>query len=151
MASVEIKIAPLNIRRFEIPDLDRHGQWVLPRLLTAYSHLNDRSAIGWLRSVIYNNEFLFLFADHAVGLAQVMSAHTLAPKPVVNERFVWVQDPNNAQHLADAAQFYTHFHVWAQHLGAEVMIVEEMTDVPHEMVREKVGRIYNRQQQFARV
>jgi hypothetical protein len=32
-----------------------------------------------------------------------------------------------------------------------VLIVEENTDIPHDMIKEKLGRIFSRQQQFARV
>ena len=151
MTDIPIKIDAIRARRFELPDLDTHAKWVLPRLLAAYPHLNERSVLNWLRAILYNNEYMFLYTDHAVGLAQVVAGHTLAPKSVVQERFVWVENKDDKQQISDAAQFYTHFHIWATHLGADVIVVEEMSDVPHDMIKEKVGRIFIRQQQFARV
>lgn len=142
---------PTMTRRFDIPDLDRHKMWLLPRLYKAYPHLNERSLIGWLRSVIYSNEYLFLFQDDAVALAQCMSAHTMQPKPVVEERFVFVRDIESKEQAEAASEFYTQFAVWAKHHGAEVVIVEEMSDVPHEQIGKKLGRIFTRQQLFGRV
>lgn len=143
-------IAPL-VRRFEIPDLDRHGKWILPRLLAAFPHLNERSAAGFLTSLVYSNEHLFLYLPHAVGLAQVVSSHTLSPKPVVWERFVWVENPEDKEQLASAAALYERFMTWGKQMGVETMIVEEMTDVPHEQIKAVVGRVFNRQQQFVRL
>ena len=80
-----------------------------------------------------------------------MSAHSLDAKPIVHERFVWVQNPEDKDQVKHAAAFYTEFLKWAKMLSAEVIIVEENTDVPHELVKERLGRIFQRQQQFARV
>lgn len=143
-------VAPI-IRRFEIPDLDRHGKWILPRLLAAFPHLTERTAAGFLSSLVYSNEHLFLYQPHAVGLAQVVSSHTLSPKPVIWERFVWVEDQQDKQQVADAATFYERFVAWGKAMSVEVMIVEEMTDVPHEQIKAKAGRVFSRQQQFVRL
>jgi hypothetical protein len=151
-AAAELVQAPADVaRRFSPADLSTHGKWLLPRLITAYPHLNERSAAGWLSSIIFGNEYMVLYHEHAVGVAEIVSSHTLAPKPVVWERFVWAQDKTNEDHIAQAADFYELFHRWAKSIGAETIIVEEMSDVPHEMIKEKLGRVFQRQQQFARV
>jgi hypothetical protein len=145
-----VDIAPI-VRRFEIPDLDRHAKWVAPRLAQAFPHLADRAILGFLSSIIYNNEYLFLYQPHSVALAQVLSSNTLNPKPIVWEQFVWVEDANDKEQVAQAAAFYDHFAKWGKGMGAEVMIVEEMTDVPHDLIKAQIGRIFNRQQQYARL
>lgn len=137
------------IRRFDIPDLDRYGHWFVPRLLKAYPHLNERSLVGWLRTIVYSNEFMFLCQDHSVALAQCMAAHTLSPKPVIEERFVFVENSDNKEQLAAASGFYDHFARWAKHHGAEVVTIMEMSDVPQELL--KLGRVFIRQQHFARI
>lgn len=139
------------LRRFQIPDLDRHGKWILPRLLAAYPHLTERTAAGFLAGIVYQNDSLFLYQSHSVALAQMVGSHTLAPKPIVWERFVWVEDPNDKQQVEDAAVFYDEFARWAKAQGCETIVVEEMTDVPHEIIKQKLGRVFNRQQQFARL
>jgi hypothetical protein len=139
------------VRRFELPDLSRHGKWIMPRLLQAFPHLNERSAAGFLSSIIYNNEHLFLYQPHGVALAQVVSSHTLMPKPVIWERFVWVEDQQDKDQINAAASFYDHFAKWGKAMDVEIMIVEELTDVPHELIKTKVGRVFSRQQQFARL
>lgn len=142
--------API-VRRFEIPDLDRHAKWIMPRLMAAFPHLNERAVAGFLSSIIYQNDYLFLYQPHGVALALVLSSNTLNPKPVIWEQFVWVEDPNDKEQVAQAAVFYDHFAKWGKSMGVEVMIVEEMTDVPHDAIKNAIGRIFNRQQQFVRL
>lgn len=151
MVEVLEKVAIPEVRRFEIPDLDTHAAWLLPRLQQAFPHLNDRALVGFLRGIVYNNEYLFLYQTDAVALAQVMSEHTLQPKKAVWERFVWIRDAQDKAQQAAGAFMYDRFRDWAKGLGAETIVVEEMSDVPHEMVRQHLGRVFNRQQQFARV
>jgi len=138
------------IRRFELGDLSRHGGWLIPRLVTALE-LPEQRLGGWLRGMVDTNEHLFLTQDHSVALAEMQRANGLADKPIVRERFVLVEDPENKDHVAEAAGFYDEFKRWAKNLGAEIIIVEELTNVPHETIKEKLGRIFTRQQQFARV
>lgn len=139
------------ITKFALPDLDRHAAWLLPRLRQAWPHLNERALIGWLRGLIYSNEFLFVTQPHAVALAQMIGSHTLSPKPIVQERFVWVEDRENKAWVNDAAAFYPRIKEWAKALGAEQVIVEEMSDVPHDLIAKAAGRVFKREQQFVRV
>jgi hypothetical protein len=147
---VEPSPAPV-IRRFDTADLTRHGAWILPRMMKAFPHMSERSVAGFLQTINYNNEYLLLYYEHGVALAQIMSAHSLDAKPIVYERFVWVENPEDKEQVRNAAEFYTEFYRWAKSQSAEVIIVEENTDVPHELIKEKLGRIFTRQQQFARV
>ena len=143
------EVAP--IRRFEIPDLSRHGGWLMGRLTAAYPYLTDRELQGWLRGLIYNPECLFLYQDNSVGMAQVVLNYTLTPKPVIYERFVFAEDKTNQTHLEQAADFYVEFERWAKNKSVETILVEELTDVPHEMIKDRLGRLFTRQQVFARV
>lgn len=140
-----------QVRKFDTADLSTHGPWLLPRIVQAYPHLTERAAASALQNILYNNEFLFLCQDGAVALAQVTAAHTFVAKPIVWERFVWCRDPDNKESVKHAALFYGHFQRWAKTQGIDVMMVEEMSDVPHDVIKEQLGRIYTRQQQFARV
>lgn len=148
VAVAERSIDEVGIRRFSLADLEVHGRWMLPRLVRLYPHLNDRALKGWLRALIDSNEHCFLFAQHGVALAQVLSAHTLAPRPIVWERFVWSEDK---EHVSDAATFYDHFAKWGRQMGCEVFVVAEMSDVPLDMIKERLGRVSTRQQHFARL
>ncbi len=147
---VEEMPAP-TIRRFNSADLSTHGAWILPRMLQTYKNMNERAAASFLQNIEFNNEYLFLYHEHGVALAQIMSAHALDAKPIVYERFVWVRDKDDKEQIKHAANFYTEFYKWAKAQSVEVIIVEENTDVPHDMIKEKLGRIFTRQQQFARV
>lgn len=143
---------PLStIRRFDTADLTTHAAWVLPRMMKAFPHLSERGIAGFLQTILYNNEYRIMCNDHGIALSQVMSAHSLDASAVVYERFVWVENPEDKDQIRAAAEFYVEFGRWAKTLGAGVIIVEENTDVPHDMIKEKLGRIFTRQQQFARV
>lgn len=138
-------------RRFEMPDLARDGGWVLARLLKVYNHLNEQQMAGWLRGIIYHNEFLFLWLPNAVALAQVERGHTLSPRPLVREHFVWANDPQNPRHVAQAAQMYERIREWARQQNASVMIVGEQTDVSADVIGQLFGKVLERRQKFVRV
>ena len=139
------------IRRFNSADLTKHGAWILPRLIQAYPHLNDRAAATFLQNIMWNNEYLLLYSETGVALAQIMLAHSLDAKPIIYERFVWVENREDKNQIKHASEFYTEILRWAKTQSAEVIIVEENTDIPHDMIKEKLGRIFTRQQQFARI
>jgi hypothetical protein len=143
---------PPPIRRFELPDLSRHGAWIMARVLKQFPHLNERTVIGWLKGMLYSPETLFLYQDHSVAMAQVVKLHSLDAAPVVHERFVWCETPDNPEHQQEALLFYRDFARWAKHQGCTAMIVEEASDVPHEMIGKLLEkRMFQRQQTFVRL
>lgn len=154
-AAVAEKLPPVDIstlRRFEIPDLYKHQGWMIPRLKKAYPHLNDQNIIGWLKGAIYSAEYFFRFQNNSVALFQAISVNALAAVPVIQEIFVFCEDKDDVAHQEQAAQFYVDAQTWAQHHGASAMIVEELTDVPHEIIAKVLpGRLMPRQQIFCRV
>src|SRR5215475_13435710 len=77
----------VGIRRFQLADFERH-RWLQQRFMTQYTHLNPNVAIGFLRSVLYQNQSYFLFGEHACALFQLDSGGTLSPIPMVMERWV---------------------------------------------------------------
>lgn len=151
MAAAAKLVDTSSLRRFQIPDLDRHRAWMIARLKAAYPHLNDANLVGWVRNMIYSPEYLFLYQDNSVGLFQVLSAHTLQPEPLVQERFVFCENKEMPEYVEQASQFYTEAARWARHQGARTVIVEELSDVPHEMIKERIGRLLTRQQVFHKV
>jgi hypothetical protein len=156
MAEASVAVVPPaisdEVRRFELPDLDRHAKWFMARFLQAFPHLNERLAIGFLRGIIYNNEYMFLFQEHGVALAQMMQDHALgAGTPVIWERFVWVEDPTDVDMQKAAATFYTRFVEWGQRMGVRTMVLEESSDVPSDRIKALVGRVFERTQRYARL
>ena len=137
------------IRRFQLPDLDRHP-WLIERFRLAHPHMPDPMIRSWLRGIIYSNEFLFLYQDHAVALAQTLTPN-LAPKSILVERFCWAEDPRNPEYVALAAGFYEEFGRYAKQKGIEEITVEVLTDVPHEDIKARLGRLFTQQRTFARV
>lgn len=142
---------PAFVRRFERPDIDKHAEWFIPRLLKSFPHLNDRSAYTWLLNILTSNEFMFLYLDNGIALAQAVQ-YGLRAEAVVEEQFVWVKDPLDKDMQIDAAVVYTHFYEWARRKGLSVVIVEENSDVPHEMIAKTLDkRLFERKQIFAKV
>jgi hypothetical protein len=138
---------PAPVRRFDMADLQKHGGWVMKRLQKARPTLGEPQIMAWLKGLIYSNEHLFLYQEHGVALAQTVREETLDGKPIVRERFVLAEEG----HAEAAAEFYTEFLQWAKNQGVTTILVEEMTDVPHDLIREKLGRLFERKQVFARV
>lgn len=135
------------VRRFEIADLNKHGGWIIRRLRQARPTLSDPQVMAWLKGVIYSNEYLFLYQEHGCACAQTVREETLENKPVIRERFVFAEEGFQAE----AASFYSEFAQWAKNQQVTTMIVEEMTDVPHDLIKERLGRLFERKQVFARI
>src|SRR5262249_7875607 len=142
-----------SVRRFELPDIMAHSKWLQPRLMKAYPHLTDPTAVGFLRHFIYSAEYYFCFQPHAVGLVQVERGHMLTPDAIVREKFVWVEDPRNEEYVDEALDFYDEFVKWGERLDAKVLLVGEHTDVPIEKLRKvfQGQRIHTREQHFVRL
>jgi hypothetical protein len=139
-----------TLRRFEVPDIDHHF-WMISLFKKAYPHLEERAIPGWLRSVVYQNDYLALYQENSVGLAQAVRPDPFTPRLVVWERFVWVKDPKDAAHLAEASLFYERFKRWAKDQDAEALVVGTCSDVPVDMIKAKVGRLVERKQLYATV
>lgn len=136
-----------RIRRFSEADLSMHGSWILKRLQQAHPTSSERMLIGWLRNLNFDNASLFLATDSGAALFQMTSVFTLAHKPMIIERFVFAMEG----HTAEAAEFYVQAADWAKTQSIEEIIVEQMSDVPHHLIKEKLGRLFTRQQIVARL
>jgi len=133
--------------RFSLADFSRHGGWMIPRLTTALD-MHELHVAGWLRSLLESKEYLFLCQDHGVALAELTYSGGIANKAAVRERFVLAE---SEKYQREASGFYDEFARWAKTLGADMLIVEEQTDVPHDLIKERLGRLFTRQQVFARL
>ena len=142
---------PPFIRRFERPDIDKHAAWFVPRLLKAFPQFNERSAYTWLLNILTSNEYMFLYMDHGIALAQVVQ-YGLRPEAVIEEQFVWIEDPRDKEMQDDASWVYTHFHLWAVRKGLSTMIVGENSDVPLDLIGKTLEKkVLERKQAFVRV
>lgn len=155
-AAQEVPGAPVAIRsttrRFEVPDMSSKGLWIMARLIKIYPHLSQQQLVGWLNGLVYSKEYMFLSQDHSVALAQLVQSYTLDPWPIVQERFVFCEDPASEEHQFEAAEFYSEFKRWAKSSSAKAIIVDENSDVPPAMIEKqlkiKLGTI---EQKFAKV
>lgn len=140
---------PTAVRRFELADLSRHNGWLYRKVLENFPRLeNERSVDSFLRGIIYSNEFLFLYQEHSVALAQLVRPYGLEARKIVKEQFVFAEAPRYHQ---EAANFYKEFERWAKSKEADVIIVDEKTDVPPEMIKAQFPRLSERKETFVRL
>lgn len=152
MGEPALKIELPAIRRFYVADLTESGPWIMDRLLKAYPNQNQRSIIGWLNGVIDNNEFLCLYLPHCVCFAERYCPDMLTGKMWVREKFIWVEDPSDADQITSAVEFYPFMMDWARHQSIDRVVVHERSDVPIERVRERLGgKLHEYKTMFARV
>ena len=154
MAEAALKVEPHElafVRRFELADLSRHGPWLLKRFAQKLPEVPENQIAGYLRGILYDNAHCFLYQDHAVALAQLVHSPGIKTVKVVQERFVWVENREDKDQLASAADFYAHFKIWAQRQGAERIIVCEDTDVPKSLIEAHLGRVFDTKVSHARV
>lgn len=151
-AAVKIEIRePAAVRRFEIPDLSRHGPWLMKRFAAKFPEMDEKTIAGYLRGIIYHNENLFLYQDHAVALAEIVFSAGIKPARVLQERFVWVEDRNDKAQLENAADFYSQIKDWGKRQSAERLIVCEDTDVPKALIEARLGRVFDTKVSYARL
>jgi hypothetical protein len=140
-----------SVQRFGPADLTTHARWMMPRLMELYPHRNEFAIATFLKSLCDRNDCLFWRQPHSVCLAEVIQVFTLDPKPILMERFVWCEDRQNYHHVEEAAWFYDHMRSWAASADIEKMYIERSSDVPHEKITERVGRLSSEKIVVARV
>ena len=139
------------VRRFELADLSQHGPWLMKRFAAKLPDVPEQRIAGYLRGLIFNNEHLFLYQDHAVALAQMVHSSGIETVKIVQERFVWVENREGKGQLEAAADFYLHMKQWAKRQDAERIIVCEDTDVPKSLIEARLGRLFDIKIRHARV
>lgn len=147
----EVRREPAPVRRFEPADLSQHGPWLLKRFAVLFPEFTEQKIGGYLSNLVWDNEHSFLYQPHAVALFQVTHSPGIKTTKVVQERFVWVEDPKDKEQLEAAADFYTHIKLWATRQSAERIIVMENSDVPKALVELRLGRLFDTKISYARL
>lgn len=142
---------PILSRRFVTADLTADGPWILERLLKIYPNQTERSIIGWLNGVVFNNDYLFIRTENAVALAERVSLSSLAPKMVVREIFVWCRDANDAEQIREALVLYVEMVNWAKFQQIERVIVLERSDIAADEIRKIFQRVHEFKTHWIRV
>lgn len=151
---VELDWPDVPISRFSMPDLTKHGLWLLDRLrdFQMYHHLTERILIGWLRGVMESNEWSFLKSNLCVALAHSVNPE-LCPALIVKEVFVFCmgRDPDGIierNALMEGAIMYREFERWGHSLGATELVGsgvvsiegDSTSDVPKELIERSLNR-----------
>lgn len=142
-------VAATPTRRLQVPDLERHGNWIIERLRQAFPYRNERELLGWLRGVIDSNDYCFLYQEHGVALATRVRNHPLEQRAHVQEIFCFARPG----HEASAAAFYDDFKRWAKFSDIQVLVLSDLTDIPMDIIKDRLGlnRISTRMVQFVRL
>lgn len=125
-------------RRFDLNDLPRYAEALLPRLKELYPHVNERMYGGWIRGCINDNACHFVCIDApdgapgAAGMAFVMH-DPLDPVPYVNVLFVIGEE-------AVRVSIYEKIVKWSREVNAkEVRVRDEVIDPAFKKVK---GEVY---------
>jgi hypothetical protein len=143
------------VNRFTTGDLAKYGEWLLWRLKERYPQLAERNAASWLGSLTNTNDTMFLRTASAVGVAQLLRRR-LDPQPFVEEVFVLCKgrDSDGAieqSAYAEGALIYAEFKRWGEGHGASELVVERWSDVPREMIKATLGKLYLRESAYVKI
>lgn len=141
--------APL--RRLDPADLNFHAPWLLDRMAAVFNYLDSRQRYGWLNSMIFSPDYMLLFQENAVGCAQLNRAMSLEPVPVVQERFLFVRDPRDKEQVNDALGMYDEFMRFGKLHNATTFVLYEKSDIPIELVKKHLGRVFDRQISYVKI
>ena len=158
VATPVVKSEPVTARimRFSPGDFQELGEWLLWRLKDRFPHVTQSMLAGWLRGEMVNNEVMFLRLGNAVGLASIGHKNIMDPRPIIEEIFVLIKGRDadaviEKAHLAEGARLYEEFKRWGETIGASEMLVERMSDVPREMIKAALGRVWAREVVFTKL
>lgn len=89
----------VTVRRFNLPDLERHGLWLFEKLQDQFKnlHIAQNHMTAWIRGAIETNTFYFICTDKSVGMAQA-NHRPLISQPYVDVIFVHSMDENDTSH-----------------------------------------------------
>jgi hypothetical protein len=134
-------------RSFQLPDLNEKGDWLVARLKERFQS-SDGELVNWLRSVIVqgSNEFLFVRTDHAFALAQSVREPMMSGC-VVSEQFVLSEKGFEDE----GAYLYSVLYQWAKNLGACEMRIENLTNIPRDDIKARIGGLWAREQVYSKM
>jgi hypothetical protein len=140
-----------EVRRFISSELSTHGHWLMPRLVSKWPNRNEWGWANYLRALCDRNDCLFLAQDHSVALAEIVQVDNLSGWKSIWERFVWCENRQSIDHIEEAALFYDRFHDWGVALAIGKIVVAQNTDVPTEMIKKRIGRVWNEEIKYVNV
>ena len=140
-------------RRFNLPDIDRHGNWLFARMVQAYPHFNERTAFNYIRGIIQssNNEWMMLYMTRGVALAQLLHL-ALTPAPVIQIHFIWMADPANKDWVQEGAEFYAEYARWASRMRLDTIVgLNNHSDIPSKLCERVFARVSSYNQLIGKV
>lgn len=140
-----------SIRRFELPDLMNNAMWLMPRLEKFFHWLPPAQIKSWLTGMVYSADYQLLYLPNCVGCAQLHRAFQMEPKPVIQERFLFVRFPEKGDDIRMALGMYEEWIRWAKVHDCSTIVLQEQSDVPVELVRKMFGRVFTRQLNYVKV
>ena len=139
------------IRRYQSADIQKHAEWLFPRMERAFPHMSRPAHYTWLLDVLMNNDVLPLYHDKGIAFA-VVTSPIIGKEARVEELFVWMQDPSDTEQVRAGAHFYSHFYEWAMRRNIQTVIIENNTDISRKAILEATGRrVFEAKRSFMRV
>jgi len=133
-------------RRIGLPDMFKHGQWMISRYITKYPGLTEQNALGYFR-VMMDDGVNYLFIINEGGVALFEQLTDIMRGRIVRERFVFVFTPED---IPQAALLYGDMFRWAESIAATEAQVDVFTDIPRNLIRKHTAPLYTREVVFVK-
>lgn len=133
------------VRRVQRPDLEEMRPEIRRRLAVKYPHVDEAPMFAFLMSCLDSNEFFFIRNAGAVGLGMIDRRPLYPPRVVEKFCLALYGDAAAAVEVTRAIV------KWAFGMDMREVVLEQMSDVPREKIKELYGRVLSREERFIRI
>lgn len=135
-------VIDVNPTRLLTEDFGTYAPWLFARMREIRPDLNDRGIASWLSNLCASNECNLVKTRNAVGLAE-LTRRPMEHQVQIGVVFIFAKD-ERVESMSEAAALYRHFQKWGRGLGASVMDVNGVSDVPLELIERGCGKVKQR-------
>lgn len=128
-------------------DLKLLMPWIYERLTDFYRGVSIQMMHNWLSQTMNSNEYLFIRTKRSVGLFAVVRGELGLVH--AEEKFVLTEE----KHEPEGQSLYKAAANWAGNAGLKEIRVENMSDLPRDMIIASLGgsKVYRREQAWIRL
>jgi hypothetical protein len=123
------------VRGFTLADLVQSGDIIIARLKKKYPRVSDKVLFSYLRDIVYSNEHHILRTDNAFAAAR-LKKDTFMPM-WAEELFVFCDEGC----VGEGVDLYKSMFEWAKSHSVSEFYIDEMSDVPRDLIRAHFGKI----------
>ena len=150
LKAIPVDDAPLraagDVRRVTEADIRVIGPAVCERLKDKFPAASTDALMSYLRAQVLRLDVLFVRTENAIAMFEVVREPLCDSD--IRERFVFALPKTIPEAVAEAADLYPFAMRWGDDIYVNHMYIEELSDVPRDMIKERVGKIRLKQQTY---